>query len=302
MGKKPKSSAKKKPDSLLDPVDETTELTVKLRIPNKVMRVLDLEGKWAGSLKVEIQGRTSSRVDKLRRLYQDAERRKSYRIDPELRKLIDTWNRGADPPPYRPGQRNRPFDVGKLPKCEGEFRQLLRLYGQEQVLDLMSVYFEARKRGDAYWDGFDHGYKTLSGWTKALLLSHKESRSLWWEPSPDSRAYDAEKDQYAELTEMVADSYAQIILNRSEYGDVDGNWVKFQQTGCRVAKVLQQAGGQKVSATVFVKMLVRCAQKEGEQSGRTVYPGTLHSDMLWKVQLPQFLGRNLPGFEMGGDG
>ncbi len=281
--------------------EESNGLSITFKIPDNVLRTIDLEGQWVGKLSTKIKGRPGGRLKKLSRLQEVAEQRQARRIDPELREIITAWNEGADKPgpggKYRKGQRNRQFKVKNIKDCEKQLQEVLIIYGAEQLLILMETYFQTRKDGGCYWNSIDHGYMTISGWAKSLLSAHRDGKALYWEPSPDTNAYDPEKDAYADITLMVADKFAQIILDTAKYGEVDSSWIKFEWAARRVATMYSESN-QTISIGMFITMLIKCAHNHHSKSGRTVFPGTLYSDNLWKILLPQFLQINTPGFKM----
>lgn len=107
--------------------------------------------------------------------------------------------------------------------------------------------------------------------------------------------YDIDADQQPELTLLVANSYAKIVLGEKEYPKIDRHFVSFAKTAAMVANMYKN-GYVPATEEVFIRRLVRCAQhKSKEFGGSIVYPGSLCSDSLWTIDLPQYCQDRLPG-------
>ncbi len=300
MGKR-KKSTRKSTNALLPSETKQRKLTVKLTFPEAALRSIDLTGRWNGSVSAILTGPTSSRLVKIAHL-REAKTIRRRAPSPEVTWLVREWNRRSEPPPYIQPDRNRNFDMKKLHLCRKEIESLTDWYEQARLKGMLKQYFEQCTVGKHIWEDIDHRYKTLSGWVKAVVKAHALNSLCWWEEMPDVEKplkrgsdYILENDPYPETTKLVADTYAQLVLDREDYGKEDKNWIKFQVAAKKVEDAYED-GDIPARRVVFVKAVVRAAIKMNDDfDGGAVYPGHLTADNLWQVVLPQFLADYLPG-------
>ena len=296
-------SGKKPTNSLLPPESKQRVMHINLTIPATALRAIDLGGKFKGKVQVEITGPTSSRLTKIAHLSQIKDTKTKYVISPEVKWLIQEWNRRVEPKPYKVGDRNREFDQRKLNNCKKEMEAVTGNFDRTHLTDWLNHYFEACALDKHIWKDIDHRYKTLSGWVKAVWKARKDSARCWWEPSTalgarergSAREYVREIDDYPETTKMVADSFAQLVLNTTEYGPQDAEWLRFQKIADRVERAMERKD-MNMTKGVFIKVVIRCGENyvQGFDS-KTLYPSHLASNKFWKIVLPQYLEDHMPG-------
>lgn len=290
-------------DGLLPPESKQRRLVVKLTFPEAALRSIDLTGKWNGKVTAAVTGPTSARLTKIAHL-REANIVRRRAPSPDVMWLIRQWNRHVDSPPYNSGDRNREFEAKKVDVCRGQIESLVDWYEQKELERMLVRYFEQCALGKHYWKDVDHRYKTLSGWVKAVVKAHATNGRCWWEQDEEPKKvlikgsdYILKDDPYPETTAMVADAYAQLRLDRTEYGEPDKNWIKFQLAAKKV-ELAYEKGDIPARRRVFVKAVIRAAIKQNEELGRLVYPGNLTADVLWQIILPQFLADHLPGVRL----
>ena len=282
------------------------DLTIQMVIPAKALRSIDLDGTWKGKVSVEIDGPPAGRLAKISLLRADAATKKEHSLTPEMHALADLWNSRVDPPPYEPRDRNRMWKKSNITDNRREFQRITNIFSYEKLSADMQKYFETCVTGEYTINGRDVRYKTLSGWVKALLKARKNNETCWWENRDNAnagarapaRAYAREADPFPETTELVANTYARLILKTDSYGAVDQGWLHFQKVASRVERIM--LADIEIDKSVLVKMVMRSAEKqqEGFPGSNIVYPGNLTTTTLWKVVLPQFIEDHMPGIKL----
>lgn len=285
------------------------KMVLQITIPLDALEALNDTGEWQGKLPAEISSPSNARIAEILKMQKKGRARQANMLPPKVKWIVKEWNKRCDPPPYStPRRRNTQISNRQVNTCRTSLEQLAHLFDREEITELFNQYFGACLEGRHLWDDIDHRYKTLSGWCKAVLKARVMNTVCWWEPRPERAKtrkppvnYIREKDDYPETTEMIANSFAQLILGKTKYGKANAKWLKFEQAAKRVEYALKY-GVVNVSREVFIKMLVRCAQKQAEEMGigrsKTVWPGHLCSDSFWGVVLPQFLAQQLPGTQL----
>lgn len=300
---KGESGKKKETGALLPPESKQRVMNIRLTLPEKALRSVDLCGKWRGKVQVDVTGPTSGRLTKIAHLSQLKDFKDKYVVSPEVKWLVKEWNTRVEPPPYRPGDRNRAMKDDKLVNCRQEIETVAGNFDRAHLTDWLNHYFEACALGKHIWLDIDHRYKTLSGWVKAVWKARKDNARCWWEPSTSlgaskraaARTYAREKDDYPETTKMVADSYAQLVLNATEYGPPDADWLKFQKVADKVERAMERKD-MNMTRGIFIKVVIRCGLNWAEELGKkTLYPAHLANAKFWKIVLPQYLEDHMPG-------
>ena len=292
-----------KPILVADVDDEKRkDMVVQLILPPSALRAIGIGGKWSGKIDAEITGPMADRMTQIAMRKEDQRIKQKYVPPPDIKALVDTWNNHAAPPPYEGHDRNRQFSIRRLYASRSDFDEVTSLMSRAELERLVAGYFTTCSTGANIWDGKNHSYKTLSGWVKALLKSRKEDGVCWWEQQslaragvrPGTRAYVRAEDPHPDTTKMVAEAFAQVVLEQDTYGEEDDNWSKFKDVAGRMERIIDAGVG--VSRSVLAKAIVKCAQKQADQfENGTVYPGNLLTKNLWKVALPQYIADHLPG-------
>ena len=277
------------------------DLNINLVLPAKALQALSLGGNWTGKAVVDITG-PNGRMAKIGRMRDAAGSKKKYSLTPAMHQLVDLWNSRVASPPYTKIDRNRAFKKGKIATCRLDMERLTMMFSQETLKKDMDRYFETCVTGEYMFNSRDVRYRTLSGWVKALLKARKYNETCWWENQSNgnagervrTRTYAREEDEFPDTTELVANTYARMVLHQDDYGEPDQHWTKFEKVSLLIERIMKADIG--VDRAVLVKMVIRCAEKQQREFGhKTLYPGHLTTTTLWKVALPQFLEDNLPG-------
>ena len=281
------------------------DMVVQLTLPPAALRAIGIGGNWSGKIDASITGPMADRMQQISFRVENQRIKQKYVPPPAIQSLVEGWNSHAMPPPYEGHDRNRQFSSKRVAVSRPDLDRITDEIPKEELDKLIADYFKACTLGEHMWEGKDHRYKTLSGWAKALLKAKDENGVCWWQPTPlarageraGARAYTRTRDPHPETTETVANIYAQLVLGKDTYGESDRHWAKFQGVSERVESIIE--AGVSVGSTVLIKAIVRCAQQQAEQFGnRTIFPGNLTTDNLWKLVLPQYLEDHLPGVKL----
>ena len=287
------------------PKAKQKDMVVQLILPPAALRAIGIGGKWSGKIDAEITGPQADRMQQISMRQENQRIKQKYVLPRAIRSLIESWNSNTSPPPHEGHDRNRQFSNKAALLNRPALDRITDEIPNEELDKLMACYFKACTLEEHVWEGKDHRYKTLSGFVKAVLKARDDDSVCWWEDAPLARtsgragtpAYMRARDPYAETTKMVADIYAQVVLGKDTYGNPDDHWAKFAGVSKRIERIIEAGVG--VSSAVLAKAVVRSAQQQAEQfNNRTVFPGNLLTDNLWKLVLPQYLEDYLPGVKL----
>ena len=291
-------------DSLFTPDKVSKDFKLTVTLPQMALTAIDTKGKWTGKAVVSVIGPTADRIGKIASLAAAKAVQRRYTPAPEVTWLIEEWNRRVSPPPYNPRDRNKQFALGDLETYEWNILHLFDMLSREEIVKLLDQYFNCCAKDEHIWNGIDHRCSSLGTWVNRVEKSRSLRLICWWEPKSKKRRqqdYTTSDDENPELTALIAENYAQLVLDRETYGPPDYHWNTFARLAVRINKMVA-ASQVTVQTGIIVKAVIRAAQVWQESfSGARVYPNHLLAKTLWTVELPQFLKGHLPGVRVPPD-
>jgi hypothetical protein len=96
------------------------------------------------------------------------------------------------------------------------------------------------------------------------------------------------KDENPELTEQIVQQYVYFV-NNDDFAPTNAQWAKFVETSKKLVKFFSSDRYKDIEPEQRIILLSGCIQKNFSTTGRILYPGSLCSDEVWEILLPQYL-------------